>query len=132
VGFIKNCKVGDTVIEMAPDHAAAGARIVIESKDKERYTLQKAREEIEQARKNRDARIGLFIFSKPKAPDGLEPLQRLGDDPFLVWDADDTASDIFLRAGLMAARALCTRQARQRDASAADFEAIDKAINDLE
>jgi hypothetical protein len=132
VGLIKNCKIGDTVIEMGPEHVASGARIVLESKDKEGYTLRKAREEIDQARKNRDARIGVFVFAKTTAPAGLNPFQRLGDDLFVVWDADDPQSDIYVQASLMVARALCTRQAKQRDACAADFEAVDRSILDIE
>jgi hypothetical protein len=132
VGAIKNCKVGDSVIEMGPDHLAAGARIVVESKDKDGYTLQKAREEIDQARKNRQAAIGLFVFARPRAPDGMAPLQRLGDDLFVAWDPYDRQSDIFLQAGLMVARALSTRKAKQRDACAADLVGIEKAIIDIE
>jgi hypothetical protein len=132
VGQIKNCRKGDILIEIGPDHVAAGARIVVEAKDKEKYTLENARAEIELARKNRAAAISLFVFSRRTAPDGLEPFQRLGDDLFVLWDADDAATDIHLQAGLMVARALCTRAARQRDQSAADFDAIDKSILDIE
>jgi hypothetical protein len=31
-GLIKNCKVGDVVITLSPEHAAAGSRIVVEAK----------------------------------------------------------------------------------------------------
>jgi hypothetical protein len=132
VGEIKSCKVGDVVIELGSEHIAAGARIVVEAKDKKGYTLREAREEIEQARKNRAAAVGLFLFSKKTAPDGLEPFQRLGEDVFVVWDGDDPQSDVYLRAGVMVARALCSRQAKQRLTSAADFNGIDKAILDIE
>lgn len=132
VGVIKNCKTGDIVLEMGPDHVAAGARIVVEAKDKDGYSLQKAREEIEQGRKNRQAGVGLFVFAKARAPEGMLPLQRLGDDVFVVWDPDDVQSDIFMQAGLMVTRALCARGAKLRDACAVDFLSIDKAIADIE
>ena len=35
-GLIKNCKVGDAVITLGPDCAAAGARIVVEAKEEAR------------------------------------------------------------------------------------------------
>jgi hypothetical protein len=41
-------------------------------------------------------------------------------------------SDVYLRAGLMLARALCIRDSKQRAAQVADFEAIDAAILDVE
>lgn len=132
VGQIKNCKKGDAVLELGPEHAAAGARIVVEAKGESGYTLTKARAEIEEARKNRGAGVGLFVFARRNAPAGQEPFQRLGDDLFIVWDEDDPQTDLFLKAGLMVARALCTRQARVREASAADFAGVEKVILDIE
>ena len=131
-GLIKSCKVGDVEVTIGPGHVAANSKIVIESKDEAGYTLANAREEIEKARKNRGAAIGLFVFAKANAPAGLAPFQRLGDDLFIVWDADDTQTDLFLEAGLIVARALCTRQAQNRGAAAADFEGIVKSILDIE
>src|SRR5262249_47087061 len=95
------------------------------------YSLRTANDELEKARKNRKAAIGLFIFAKPKAPEGLASFQRLGDDLFIVWDDEDQLSDIYLQAGLMVARALCARLAKQRDACV-DFDGIQKAIMDIE
>ena len=57
-GLIKNCKVGDCVIELGPDSAAPGAKIVVEAKEEAGFTLARAREEIETARKNRGAGLG--------------------------------------------------------------------------
>src|SRR4029077_19939950 len=75
-GLIKNCKVGDCVIELGPDSAAPGSKIVVEAKEEAGVTLARAREEIETARKNRGADWGLFVFSSKTAPTGLEPFQR--------------------------------------------------------
>lgn len=131
-GLIKNCKVGDCVVELGPESAAPGAKVVIEAKEKAGYDLAKAREEIETARKNRGAQIGLFVFSRRTAPDGIEPLARYGHDVFVVWNLDDPSSDLFLRAGISLARALCVRVHNQHHAQSADFLAIDAAILELE
>lgn len=131
-GLIKNCKVGDCVIELGPDSAAPGARIVVEAKEVSGYTLAQACEEIEVARKNRDAELGLFVFSKKTAPASLEPFQRYGNDFVVVWDAEDFNTDVFLKAGILAARALCIRSERQSAAQQCDFEAIEKAILEIE
>jgi hypothetical protein len=131
-GLIKNCRVGDCMIELGPDSAAPGARIAVEAKEKEGYTLALAREEVETARKNRGAEWGLFVFSKKTAPAGLEPFARYGNDFIVVWDVEDPASDVFLKAGVIAARALCFRAERQSAAQHCDFEAIDKAILEIE
>jgi hypothetical protein len=131
-GLIKNCRVGDCLIELGPDSPAAGSLIVVEAKKKDNFTLAQARIEIETARKNRAADWGLFVFSKESAPANLEPLSRYGNDFVVVWDAEDTASDVFLKAGIIAARALCFRHECKSAAQQVDFEAIDKAILEIE
>lgn len=127
-GLLPYCKIGDCVVELGPECAAAGAKIVVEAKEKERYNLSKAREEIKQARNNREAQVGVFVYSKKTAPSGMEPLDRIGSDVFVVWDAENSQSDLFLKAGLSVARALCVRTQRAKEAKTADFSAIDEAI----
>jgi len=130
-GLIKNCKIGDAVVCLGPDCAAAGAKIVIEAKEEMRYTLRMAQEEIETARKNRAAQQGLFVFSRTSAP-ALEPLARYGCDVFVVWDAEDPQSDAFLKAGLEISRALCLRSREAAQRQHVDFDPIDRAILDIE
>ena len=131
-GLIKNCKVGDCVVELGPDSAAPGSKIVIEAKEESGVTLAAARQEIETARKNRGADWGLFVFSRKTAPPGLEPFQRYGNDFVVVWNAEDPSSDVFLKAGVIAARALCFRAERKTAAALVDFDAIDRAILEIE
>jgi hypothetical protein len=131
-GLIRNRKYGDCVIELGPDSAAPGAKIVVEAKEEGSYSLPAAREEIDNARKNREAQVGLFVFSRKTAPDGLDGFARYGNDVFVVWDAEDALSDVYLKAGLTTARALCLRCNQQSEAQAADFRAIDQAILEIE
>ena len=130
-GHIKHCKVGDGVIELGPEHQAAGARIAIEAKEKESYTLAKAREEIQTARKNRGAEIGIFALSARCADAGWKPLERIGPDLFLIWDLEDPATDVRLEAALSVARALVTRSRAVRPTEV-DFPALEGAIRDVE
>lgn len=132
VGRIKNCKVGDCVIELGATCAAPGARIVVEAKEKESYSLGLARDEIEMARKNRDAAWGMFVFSRRTAPAGLMPFQQTGNDIFVIWDPEDPYTDVFLKAGILVARTLCVCTARGKETQTADFEAIDRAVLDIE
>ncbi len=131
-GKIRNCKVGDVVWELGPESAAPEARIVVEAKEKKDYDLRRAREEIETARKNRGAQVGLFVFSRKTAPETLEPLRRIGDDVYVVWDSEDASSDLYLRAGMTLVKALCVRRGKASSAAQADFEAIDRAILEIE
>lgn len=132
VGLIKNCKVGDFVWEMGPDSAAPGARIVVEAKEDQSYDTAKARAECDQARKNRDAQVALFVCSKRTAPAGWEPVNRMGDDVLVVWDAEDGGSDLYLKIAITLARALCIRTDKQRAAQAADFQELDRAVLEIE
>ena len=131
-GLIKNCKVGDFVIELGPDSAAPCSKIVIEAKEKADYSLSDARSEIETGRKNRETQVGLFVFSRRTAPTGIDCVARYGDDVFVIWDAEDAGSDVFLKVALTLAKALCIRAGRQSKTQAADFEAIMAAILEIE
>jgi len=127
-GLIKHCKVGDMVVELGADCAAAGEKFVVEAKEDASYKLADARAEIETARKNRGASVGLFLFSAKTAPEGMDSLVRHGDDIFIVWDADKIESDVILKAGLSLVKALCVRQKKERDAEDGNWEDVDAAI----
>lgn len=127
-GLVKNCKKGDCVVELGPDQAARGARVVVEAKEVVGFDLRQARTEIEEARRNRGAQVGLFVYSKKTAPAGLEPVTRFGDDVVVLWDSEEASTDLFLRLGLTVARALCSRAQAEREAQKVDFTVIDKAI----
>ncbi len=131
-GLIRHNKKGDYVLELGPENAAPGARIVVEAKQDASYDLDKARRELAEARKNRDADIGLFVFSRRSAPTGQDPLLRLGDDVFAVWDWEDEASDIILQAAVSLARALAARARAAEGEAAADFGAMARAVREVE
>lgn len=131
-GAIRNCKVGDLVVELGAECVAAGERFVVEAKEDATYTLAKAKAELEIARKNREASVGLFIFSEKTRPEGMDSFFRDGNDVFLVWDADRIESDVVLRAGLSLAKALCVRQAKERETQDGNWDNTDAAILAME
>lgn len=131
-GSIRNCKVGDLVVELGSECAAAGERFVIELKENASYTVAQARTELETAKKNREASVGVFVFSQKTKPEEMDSFFRDGNDVFVVWDADRTESDVILRAGLSLAKALCVRQAKEHHAEDGNWANIDAAILALE
>jgi hypothetical protein len=138
-GAIKNCKMGDFVTELGPDSAAPGARIVWEAKDDKSYDLKRALAEMDEARKNRQAQVGVFVFARTSAPDGLQPFARYGNDLVITWDPDDVASDLFIKAALSVARALVIRESHEsveaeQAVTAIEFatRAIEKQLDHLE
>lgn len=131
-GVIKQCKKGDHVVELAAESAAAHARIVWEAKEKQGYSLRAALEEIDEARRNRRAQVGVFVFSSKTAPEGLELLQRYGHDVVVVWDAEEPASDLGVRAAYSLARALAVREHRTDRESQAAIAEIEAAARGVE
>jgi hypothetical protein len=125
-------KKGDHLIELGPESAAPGARIVIESKAQKGYTIATALDELEAARENREAQIGIFVFSEATAPKGVEGVLRVGDAILAEWNPEDPGSDLYLRLALSVARALVVRECSAGEQSEEDLEAIDRAVREIE
>jgi hypothetical protein len=130
-GQIRNSKVGDFVVTLPPDSAAAGARIAVEAKESASYSVKSTLEEADLARRNRSAGVCLFVHSALTAPVGLEPLAKYGNDVLVIWNPEDPATDIVLKAGYLTAKALSVRAAQRSSEDAASFHQIDKAIEAL-
>lgn len=118
-------KVGDVVITFTEESAFAGAKVVIEAKRKDGYTLRGALDELSVARKNRDAAVGLFVMSTNAAPAGFPPFARYGHNVVVTWDADDRSTDAYLHAAVLVALALASRtQGRETVDEAVELEAL--------
>lgn len=131
-GLILHRKIGDAVITLSPDNAASGACLAVEFKEDASYTHKATLEEIGIAPKNRDVGVGLFVRSRRTAPAGLEPLTRYGNDIVVVWDVEDETSDVYLKAGFMAAKAMAVRTRMENAERATDFQAIDKPLTEIQ
>jgi hypothetical protein len=131
-GLIKNCKIGDYVVELGPDSAAPGARITWEAKDDQSYDLKRALAEIEEARKNRQAQIGVFVFSKSTAPVGQQPFSRYGNDLVIFWDSEDAASDLYVKVACSVAKALAIRQKQEKSETTEAVHEIERATRAIE
>lgn len=131
-GAIKNCKIGDFVTTLGPDSAAPGARIAWEVKSDKSYDLKSALSEIEQARKNRQAQTGIFVFASNAAPDGLQRFARYGNDVVITWDPENLDSDLYIKAAYSVARALVIRETHESVESEEAVKAIIVATRAVE
>jgi hypothetical protein len=116
-GLIKNCKVGDILLELGPDSAAPGAKIVVEVKDAASYNVKAALDEIETARKNRSAQVGVLCYSTKQSNDlGMQgqAFRRYGNDILVLYDGESDDLNVYLQAAMTTARALCVREAHRR------------------
>jgi hypothetical protein len=131
-GEIFRCRVGDAVITLGPDSAAPNARIVVEAKEAENYTLSRIREELQIARQNRNATYGIFVLSSDVVgAQSIGTLRRFDQDIVVVWNAEDRSTDIILKAAVLMAKGLILRATREREGLTADIDAMDRAISSI-
>ncbi len=110
-GIVQRSKVGDVLLTLNSDSRGAGRKIVIEVKSDESYNMNKARDELKIAKKNRGAEIGIFVFEKNRKPkDLLRNLHREGKDIFVCWDPEELYDEAFLEASIQLSVALITQE----------------------
>lgn len=137
---VQGRKTGDYVQTMGSESAAPGANIVYECKRDRRYRVKIALEEMDQARKNRDAQVGVFVMDAKTVRENPDlkaeyptALSRVGNDIIAVWDSENEATDIVLDAAISLARALVLRAAQAKDEEEREeLEDLSKAIADIE
>jgi hypothetical protein len=130
-GSISRCKVGDFVLTLGQESAAPNARIVFEAKEDRSYSLKVALAELQKARENRLAQVGIFVFSRDAAPAGIEALSRWGRDVIVVWDAEDPHTDILFKAAISVARMIAVQERKVSDDATADITEMQSAIDAL-
>lgn len=129
-GNIPRNKVGDVVIHFTEESAFKGCKVVIEAKHDRSYTVAKSLEELETARKNRGASVGMFVMSASHAPAGFPEFARYGSNILVTWDQEDGLSDHRFRAALTAALCLATR--KEKVADEGDVQALERVRIDIE
>ena len=125
-GTLMTSKKGDFVLTLDAD-ATAGAdlRVVVECKD--RYVSGRAmRDELREAKSNRDAAVAVVVFTPAHAPAGIAPFDVRAGDVYCVVDpaAPDAAT---LEAAVRLARLLALQTLRTREVEV-DAAAIAEAL----
>ena len=108
-------KKGDFVLTIDPDVSrGADLRIVVEAKDRA-ISGRAMREELREAKTNRDAAIALVVFSAEHAPSGIAPFDVRAGDVYAVIDPaqPDRAT---LEAAVKLARLLALAASREIEA----------------
>jgi hypothetical protein len=113
---VGRCKKGDAVLRFTEESAFAGAGLVFEAKRDGGYTVQKALDELDAARKNRDAVAGVFVMARSHASDNFPRFARYGSNVLVTWDDTDSATDAYLQAAILLGMALVTRTRTTGDA----------------
>ena len=126
-------KVGDFVATLGETAGAPGVRIVFEAKDSSRR-LREAIDELEAAKENRAASIGIFAFAKGAEPPEVGDFRRIGEDFYCTVDKEDLAAGrplLFFDTAYKLARALAVAAARREEAGGLDLAAIEQHVQEL-
>ena len=128
-GALIGSKKGDFVLTLNAE-ATAGAqlRIVVECKD--RYVSGRAmRDELREAKTNRDAAVALVVFTAAHAPAGIAPFDVRAGDVYCVVDpaAPDPAT---LEAAVRLTRLLALQVLRNHDVEV-DAAAVTEALKGI-
>ena len=133
-GNVIRSKKGDFVVTLDPATTRGSAmRIVVEAKDRA-ISGRAMRDEISEAKRNRDAAVGLVVFSTAHAPAGIAPFDvRMGD----VYCAIDPAQPepATLDAAVRLARLLAVATTRDTEGdvdSTAVHEALERIRAELD
>jgi hypothetical protein len=109
-------KKGDAVLRFTGESAFAGVGVVFEAKHDATYTVQKAIDELDAARKNRDAAAGVSVMARSHANDFFPRFARFGSNVLVTWDDQDAATDAYLHAAVLLGMALVMRHQTIGDA----------------
>jgi hypothetical protein len=126
-GTLMGSKKGDFVLTLNAE-ATAGCelRVVVECKDRQ-ISGRAMRDELREAKSNRDASVALVVFTPLHAPTGIAPFDVRAGDVYCVLDpaAPDPAT---LEAAVRLSRLLALQTLRERDVEV-DAAAIAEALN---
>ncbi len=109
IGQVDRCKKGDAVVRFTAESAFEGAGVVFEAKRDATYTVQRALDELDEARRNRGAHVGVFVMAESHASATFPRFARHGNNVLVVWDDRDPASDPRLHAAVLLGLALVAR-----------------------
>lgn len=125
-GNVLRSKKGDFVLTLDPATTrGAAVRIVVEAKDRA-VSGRAMRDEIGEAKRNRDAAVGLVVFSTAHAPAGIAPFDVRMGDVYCALDPGDP-QPATLDAAVRLARLLALAAMRETDGDV-DTAAIHAAL----
>jgi hypothetical protein len=108
-------KKGDFVLTLDPGLTrGAEVRVVVEAKDR-RISGREMRDELREARTNRDAAVGLVVFTPAHAPAGIAPFDVRAGDVYCVVDPADP-DPAALHSAVRLARLLALASLRESEA----------------
>jgi hypothetical protein len=133
VGAISRCKKGDYVVTLGDTSGAPGQKLVVEVKDQP-LRLKDAIDEMQEAKKNREADCGIFVFARGCEPTEIGDFRRIGEDLYVTVDQEDLKAEkplLFFESAYKIARALTVAGVRKYQTGELDLQKIHAQIEAL-
>lgn len=133
IGAIPRCKKGDFVATLGESSGAPGQKIVVEVKDQP-LRLRDALDELQEAKKNRGAALGIFVFARGVEPAEIGDFRRIGEDFYVTVDKDHLSQEkplLYLDSAYTIARAMAVAATRKESAGQVDLQKIEDQVNAL-
>jgi len=134
-GNIPRCKTGDYVSTLSSESGALGKKFVIEAKNEQGYSLRDSIEELARAKENRDACVGMMIFTDECCPPEIGKFRIVGDDILLSINPDSIVEgepNFYLESAYRIARAIVVAERNQQLISKVDVARINAALAAIE
>ena len=96
--------------------------------------LKDAIDELQEAKKNREALSGIFVFARGSEPAEVGDFRRIGEDFYVTVDKDDLEAGrplLFFDSAFKIARALTVAAVRKADSGELDLETIQSQLDAL-
>lgn len=131
-GVLKR-KTGDYVATLGETSGAPGVRLTVEVKDQP-VKLKAAIDELQEAKRNREAVSGIYVFAKGCEPAEVGDFHRIGEDFYCTIDKNDVQAGkplTFLEAAYKISRAMAIVAARKAKEGTIDLLKIENHIDAL-
>lgn len=133
VGVVSRCKKGDYVVTLGESSGAPGTNIVVEIKNQP-LKIKEAIDELQEAKANREATVGIFVFARGCEPPEVGDFRRIGEDFYCTVDKNDLhdgKSLLFFESAYKIARALIVATTRKESAGELDIQKIEDHLDAL-
>ncbi len=133
-GKVPRAKVGDYVLTLGNTSGAPNLKIVVEVKKEQNYKLKDAINELKEAKENREADAGIFVFAKGYEPAEVGDFHKLGNDFYITVDEEQLAKNeplLFFEAAYKIIRVMLITSSRIQEAKEIDKEKIKRELDEI-
>lgn len=126
-------KTGDFHAALGESTGAPGTRIVVEVKN-QRMRFKDAVDELQEAKANREAAAGIFVFAKGSEPAEMGDFRRVGQDFYCTVDKEQLEAGVsltFFEAAYEIARAMVVATVRAHESDGLDLKALCDHVDGL-